>query len=325
MSAHPPRPRPQATPDIQQVLDALVEHLDYVLDSFHAFGLSTKWEAGDEDAPAERDKREAHRHLGPAGPWSRELFDWAHAAAVLHTSMASQLLSGLQTLVADREVMFAPAPIVRSLLENCGFVCWLIYPGEPYTGRRVKAEGGRLLEGWGPRRRGARAYLTRVEDLTHRKAVAKALNHPNLPQLGRQLRTIRREWLHELFYDSEIDKTDGGQIVLRGETYPALRELASWVERLEGANWNSSAVYAILSRGTHPSFTHLSEFVTRTADGEPGRWQLDDAKYIYRLIRAAILTFTSAWRLVAAYLGQPQDKPRALAQAFDQDSRFDGL
>jgi hypothetical protein len=307
--AFPPRKRTSVTPDVEVVLDAYAEHVSTLLDAITDFAETTHWTPLDDDAPLEVERGKALQNYGPGGDWSDEEITYAHAAGVLHTVVAAQLLEGMEKLLVSREVLFSLAPLVRSTVEHCGYVHWILDPGNSYTS-------------WTIRDRVARVLLGRIADRARAAATATQLKAPHLEPIVNSKKKLRKERLPYLFYPSEIEVDSSGEFTLRKhQTVPGPSSLITYIENGHNTSWNAKGMYAMLSNATHPTFSHLAEFVDVAEDGKTS-FKLDDTIYIGRLARAGILSVSLSWQLVLAYLGRPQTVAQQLMDDLQSDPRL---
>lgn len=169
------RPPPPTTPAADAVLDGLAGHIDKVIDAYQQFGSRTAWRATD-DSPVAYEKLMLARKFGPGGAWDGADASHAAASAVLFTNQAGLHLEGIADLLRARHVVVPIVTPTRAILELAGHVYWLLDP--------------RLLTSL--RRRAARVYLSRLDDVTRAKTAAVAVGHPDAPKIGRAARDLRR-------------------------------------------------------------------------------------------------------------------------------------
>lgn len=325
------RPRPYVSSDQSLILDATANHIDRVLDHYADFGFSTDWRPA-ADSPLRYDEMRLLRQYGPGSLvkktewtggqlrtrmvaqsryWDSSAAGYASESCLLLTSLAGQYLEALRILLRDREVLFAPTPLARSVLEIAGYVYWLLDPDVVSI-----------------RDRAARALLAQVSDATRRKTVALHFKHPDAPKIGGLVHRLRKKDLPALFYPSELvdpnavgsaraHKRSSGQLHIRQQAQPGLQESLQFITRATGNNWNTSGMYAYLSNASHPTPHVVYEAIHRDSSGRVLGFAYDNANLPYRVSRLAVLSFLLTWRIGAAYRGLDQDLPLRLSLEMD--------
>lgn len=291
------RPPPATTARAAVVLDALADHIDKVLQAFYDFGVLTRWQPTD-GSPVEYEKAKLARKFGPGGSWDGADASHAAANAVLFTNQAGMHLEGIADLLRARHVVVPLATPTRAILELAGHVYWMLDP--------------RLIESL--RDRAARVYLSRLADATRAKTAALAVQHPDAPKIGKAVRDLRRVTLTARFYPSEITIAMNGSITLREERAPGLGLSLKYIEDVSGVDWNTPAMYAILSNESHPT---LHTVIQNLSPATPGPMDLDDTRWPYNLARAAMMGFVRSWAIAAAYHGLDQEEAGDLGEEIE--------
>lgn len=281
------RPGPHVPPSQAVVLDNLVAHIDKILDAFYDFGSRTDWQATD-DSQLIFERWKLSKQYGPGGDWDTSAADYAAYSGVLFTAVAGQHLEALRLLLDAREVIFAPAPPARAILEIAGHVSWLL-------DTRIDTV----------RDRAARVILAQVQDATRRKTAGLAVKHPDAPKLGGIVHELRSKTLPNLFYESERRANPSGALILREQSYPGLDEALRYISAVSGVPWNTGGMYAYLSNASHPTL-HVITDSLRETDGKVSGFGLEDATLPYRIVRMAIMCFVRCWQITAAYHGLDQ-------------------
>jgi len=288
------RPHPEAVGHTGVVLDALSDHIDKVLEAYNDFAQATQWKQT-EMAPATWESELLRKQYGPGACWTGQDALKDYGVSVVYLAVAAQHMESIRLMLDARLVIFGPQLPVRTTLELCGQICWLLDP------RLTTTHGG------SPRDRAARWCLCQIHDLTKAKRVAYSLGHPQASRFGQDLRDFRIEVSHR-FYKSEWDPTADPKnletrdpTMLRKERFPGgadrLRYLDEIVLREDS---KSQGVYDYLSNAVHPTLIAITEAMDPT--GTLG-FRIPDASLPYRLSRIAILDFLTAWRLTATYAG----------------------
>ncbi|MEV4266635.1 hypothetical protein [Kribbella sp. NPDC049584] len=280
------------------MLDSLADHIDKILDRFYDFGVRSNWTETD-DSPLVYERRWLSRHYGPDVYWDGSAANYAASSGVLFTAVSGQHLEGLRLLLRAREVIFAPAPPARSILEIAGHVFWLLDP-------RLQSL----------RDRAARTFLARLQDGTRRKTAALAVNHPQSPIFGGEVSDFRRRTIPSYFYASEIAPGPRGTIKLRGQSYPGLEEALGYIGEASEVPWNTSGMYAYLSNSSHPTLHVITDSLD-VVGGKITGFGLEDVTLPYRIARMAIMCFVRCWQITAAYHGLDQREAVELGEEVD--------
>jgi hypothetical protein len=202
-------------------------------------------------------------------------------------------------MLRSREVIFAPAPPARAILEIAGHVFWLLDPNV----RSVRV-------------RAARSWTSELMDATRAKTAALAVAHPDAPKFGAAVRRLRRESIPEWFFPSEIEHKQGGKIILCKQEHPGIEASLEFISTATGVPWNTSGMYAYLSNASHPTL-HVITDSLHVVDGEIKGFGHDDVSLPYRITRMAIMCFIRSWQLTAAYYGLDQGEPGDLGEEID--------
>lgn len=298
-------------PGMATVLDAFAEHLDVFLDVQNAFAYQTHWEPANDQAPYVGEQAWALRQWGPGGDWSTENIDRTLMYGVLGLSVSGQLLETILNCLRSRDVLFPLAPLIRSILERCGLVGWLLYTGQD-------------LPKWHIRDRVARLLLLELSDMRYHLSAAKVLSPPSdIQQLVMQL-TDRKAVRAQLFWPSEIEERGDREPLIRGTELPSISQFNKHIGAGIGLDWNHEGVYRVLSNLTHPTYAPLRPLIGVSDPVEGPFWSLDDPSY-FRMVRAALLACSYTWEMLATYLGHPKDEIRQLRRAFDNEPRLANL
>lgn len=300
------RPRSHVPAGQALVLDALGNHIEKVLDKFYDFGVRTGWKETD-DSPLAEERSRMAKQYGPGRitptravrHWDGSSAGHAAASCLLFTAVAGQHLEGIRLMLRAREVIFAPAPPARSVLEIAGHVFWLLDPNVASV-----------------RLRAARSWTAQLSDATRKKTAGLAVNHPDAPKFGASVRQLRRETIPQLFYPSEVDHTKDGKVVLCNQAHPGFEETLTFISRASGVPWNTSGMYAYLSNASHPTL-HVITDSLEIVDGDIRGFALEDVSLPYRITRMAIMCFVRCWQVTAAYHGLDQREPGDLGEEID--------
>lgn len=291
------RPASPTTAAANAVLDGLADHIDKVIDSYQAFGSRTAWRATD-GSPVALEKLNLARKMGPGRQWDGDDASHAAASAVLFTNQAGMHLEGIADVLRARHVVVPPVTPTRAILELAGHVYWLLDP--------------RLSTSL--RRRAARVFLSRLDDATRAKTAAVAVGHPSAPRIGKAVRDRRRVTLPERFYPSEYVIEPGGDVVFKEDKAPGLAASLRYIEEISGVDWNTPAMYSILSNASHPT---LHAVIEGLAPIRSAPLDFADTRWPYNVVRAAIMGFVRSWAITAAYHGLDQEEAGDLGEEID--------
>ncbi|MGB3764522.1 MAG: hypothetical protein WA966_15010 [Ornithinimicrobium sp.] len=326
------RPRSYASSDQANILDATANHVDKILDHYADFGFSTDWGPADVSLLRWEEGR-LKRQIGPGTVktstywtgtakakrtvkttryWDSSAAGRAAESCLLMTSQSAQYLEALRVLLRDRQVIFAPVPLTRSIFEIAGYVAWLLDPNINSV-----------------RDRAARTTLAQISDATRAKAAATQLGHPNASKLGGAVHKLRQVEVPALFYPSEIQAEHQGpacptcgarrktQFRLRDQHQPGLEESLTYITTATRSSWNTGGMYAYLSNASHPTPHVVYESLHRDSNGLVTGFAHDDVTLPYRVTRMAILSFLVCWRMCAGYRGLDQVLPLRLGLELD--------
>lgn len=306
-----PRSRPVTEPGMATILDAFAEHIDVHLDVQNAFAYRTHWEPASDRAPYPWEQGRVLRQWGPGGDWTTENIDRALTFGTLGLSVSGHLLEGVLSCLRSRDVLFPLAPMIRSIVERCGLVGWILY-----TGQNTPT--------WSIRDRVARLLLAEISDMKYHLSAAKVLSPPKeIQQLSKQLAN-RKASIGLLFWPSEITKREGRESLIRGTQLPSISEFNHHIGAGIGLDWNHEGIYRVLSNLTHPTYAPLRPLLGARDPVDGPLWSLDDPTY-FRSVRAALLAYSYTWEMLATYLGYSHGEIRQLREAFDDDPRLKGL
>lgn len=289
--------------DRQQVLASCVTTTEALMAGYRGYQVRTRPEPPAQGCPFLLSQEYVRRKYGPDGDWPVDLVRRITLRALIYQSGALQYLATINALAIHQPYGLGLGPIARSMVEVCGKICWLL--------------DSNLNLRDGLRQRVARLLLDQADDATHRKRLMAELNHPDRALAGDAYRAARDE-AAELFYDSEIDKSDkSGRLKLCGQAIPnpsKLIEIAVETCRSVGSR---DGVYGYLSSMTHPTiFAFIESFPRLTSPGNdmPYLEPRTDAIFAAKLVSLGAISFYDGWRVIASWLGtsfQEADEFRA--------------
>lgn len=295
------RPGPRIDAHEAVVFDALADHMDRMLDEYWRYSQSTEWKTTDH-SPVEYFAERMTRQFGPGGAavWGRDPAHYSAWSSWLFLVVLAQRLNAILILLRSRQVVFSMPPLVRSMFEIHGYVRWLIGP-----------------EVRGARERAARSLQSELSNFTREATVAKLLGSPDVQRLRRSVKDMRQR-IPKMFYGSELNFDDAGNVVLFGEPHPGLQVALNSLtaQDTSGTAYNTEGVYAYLSNASHPTL-HIVEETLMQRGGKIVGIGFEDATMPYKLAMQAMWSFAETWELVAAYYGLDQSVPHALLSERD--------
>jgi hypothetical protein len=283
------------------------------LEASRQFGNRTRWYP-EPDSPLENERTRMKRKRGPKEDWDDVPARGAAWVAAVMLPAAGQYLAGMSALLEKFEVIFPLAPVARSVFELAGRITWLLDP-------RIEA-----------RDRAARYLLIRIDDAIRSKTVAHALGELKQESAaGALLHTLRKQELPRRFFPSEIERTPGGDLIIRRQQLPGLHKSVRILDEVHGESWNAGGLYVFLSAASHPTMRMIFEMVDRreflAAAAIPSddpvatmdlNFRLPDMNYPVTLTRNALLTYVHTWQLVASYHGLEAPEAAELVGWIDQ-------
>lgn len=240
-------PPSQSRVDNHRVLD--VTDLDRCKTSLEA--LAEAWDAvgyrcGDAPAPGSPCDIETHRLAHQVERPDTMLRTIAGDCA-LYVSAASQQLRALAKLMGP-EIVLSGWPLVRSAVEHCGRVAWLL---------------GSVDE---PRDRVARFYMEWIASTHYARMAARTAGLEERAAEHKADRTRAIQSAREIFPDAAMPNHEDkiGDWEIGGQRYKTL----GGAVRLLQERMNTTGLYATLSAVTHPSVTMLQGQIRTTDLGD---------------------------------------------------------
>lgn len=288
--------------DYQARLTELSELYGACRVAFEGLAADTGWHAA-LDSLGDADLREL---LGrdPAAPESvpdvlPSLTDW-----YLHG--ASSYLGSLSVLFANGEVLVAPAPLIRGVLELCARIVWLL--GD----LRHESLERRLARGW------LEALLDAEEA---QKTSGRLLGADSNEKIRRRqrFRNLKRD-AKQLF--PAPHHTSDGRPVLGGQTLPCPH--ACVTAMLSAPTFGLDAAVAggindFYSNRSHPTPYQLSSIWTMSTTGDVQEPVLLRTIFSHEQdARIAVLSFYTALSYTMLYHGWPGDRQHALTTVIDR-------
>ena len=270
----------------QRLSDSQAQRLEELAD-LTLLARSTYFAQGDLNSWKYRTGSVGEDEYSAAAAGNRHANMATHAPAIASVMLrtASEQLAGLAAALRACEVFGAPEPLVRSVLENSAYACWVM---DPQTNGTIR--GARVLA----------AELTTTDHL--RRAIADVSGtendeHAKLSERFQQLKTLAEE-----LYDPFVITKDRSYTV-GGERYPSFTTaVTAWADGPGGGRVSGRGMYGLLCSDTHPkglasrlNWQHGPD--TRIAE------QHVTIGYLERLLTAALSPFYSGLVCLASYHG----------------------
>jgi hypothetical protein len=209
----------------------------------------------------------------------------AVASAMIRT--AGEQLAGLAATFHAGEVFGAPEPLVRSVLENAAYACWVMDPQS--TGEK---RGARVLA----------AELTTVDHL--RRAIEDVAgtdsdDYKTLSARFDQLRTLADELYSPFTPPKGKDRT----YTVGDERYPSFSgAVLAWANGPGGGRTSGRGLYGLLCSDTHPKA--LAARLNWRIGATPNVAEQNvTVPYLEQLVTAALSPFYGALVCLASYQG----------------------
>jgi hypothetical protein len=239
-------------------------------------------------------------------------FDLVSEVVVTYLEVAANHLGGLAALYRNREVMFSPLPLVRSVLEYSAHAMWVLGDGSgtaddvlarAYLEEFVSSEFAKLAAG----RMGSK------QDETYRQAQQrwKIVRDRAIAAFPGTTPTDLSE--------SKPGRTISNQALLSPE------RTVSWMFDQINMKANGSVdkeqsegIYAFLSSGTHPSLYQARQLRKFVDQGEyHGTILTVDLGHLERLLAVGVIAFYNALSYTISYYGLPTEAHDVLSQRID--------
>jgi hypothetical protein len=249
--------------------------------TYFAQGNMFGWKA-QPGSVGERERKAALSGIRKAG-----MATHAPAVASVMIRTAAEQLAGLAAIFRAGEVFGAPEPVVRSVLENSAYACWVMD-----TQSTGETRGARVLA----------AELTTVDHL--RAAIEEVVgthsdDYKMLSKSFDKLVALAKE----LYSPFVLPKGNDHTYTVGGERYPSFtRAVINWAEGPGGGHTSGKGVYGLLCSDTHPK--GLAARVNWHSGAEPNTAEQSvTLSYLENLVTAAISPFYGANVLLASYHG----------------------
>ncbi len=212
-----------------------------------------------------------------------------HAPAVASTMIrtAGEQLAGLAAMFRAGEVFGAPEPVVRSVLENSAYACWVMDPQT--TGIK---RGARVLA----------AELTTVDHLRSAIKEVVGMDGEDYKYLSASFEKLV-ELATDLYKPFSEPRSNDRKYTVGDERYPSFtRAVMAWADGPGGGNTSGRGVYGLLCSDTHPK--GLAARLNWHTGATPNiAHQSVTLRYLDNLVTASLSPFYGALVLLASYHG----------------------
>ncbi len=212
-----------------------------------------------------------------------------HAPAVASVMMrtAGEQLAGLAAVFRAGEVFGAPEPVVRAVLENSAYACWVMDPQS--TGEK----------------RGARVLAAELTTVSHMRSAIEELGGTSTEEYRTLTGTFDQlvALADELYSPFTSPKGNDRTYTVGGERYLSFTHaVVAWADGPGGGHISGRGLYGLLCSDTHPK-----ALATRL-NWRPGATpnvseQIVPLPYLDRLVTAALSPFYGALVCLASYHG----------------------
>jgi hypothetical protein len=203
------------------------------------------------------------------------------------TRTAGEQLAGLAVTFRAGEFFGAPEPVVRSVLENCAYACWVMDPQS--TGEK----------------RGARVLAAELTTVDHLRSAIKELagtegdDYATLSASFDQLVKLAIE----LYSPFNLPKGNDRTYTVGSERYPSFtRAVTAWADGPGGSSTSGRGVYGLLCSDTHPKAL-AARLNWHAGSGQNVAEQSVTLPYLENLVTAALSPFYGALVVLASYHG----------------------
>lgn len=298
--------------DVSVRLEQLAQLADSCRGAFHAVSAESHWRPTLGSAASAAQDLINHKDPASSGDGVMAGFDLVSEVVVTYLEIAAGHLGGLATLCRAGEVFFAPAPLVRSVMENSAHAMWVIgdKPGEPAD----------IL---------ARAYLEEFASCESAKRAAEKIGSEEDDgyQQANRRRTIVRDRAIAAFPGTTrtdlSEKKPGRKIA--DQVLPGAVAGVKWMfellhTRADGTvtEHQASGIYAFLSSGTHPSLYQVRQLRVPVDHGDHhGTILRMDVAFFERLLAAAVMPFYGALSYVLSFYGLDSTAHDKLTEEID--------
>lgn len=212
-----------------------------------------------------------------------------HAPAVASVLIrtAAEQLAGLAAILRAGEVFGALEPVVRSVLENSAYACWVMDP---------QATGDQ---------RGARVLAAELTTVSHlRSALDEVSEAGNADSVQLTVRYDQLEALATALYPPfNPPKRSNDRYTVGGERYPRFTEaVIAWADGPGGGHVSGRGIYGLLCSDTHPKAL-AARLNWRRGSTSTRADQHVDLSYLDALVTAALSPFYSGLVCLASYHG----------------------
>ncbi|WP_133248769.1 DinB family protein [Williamsia muralis] len=221
-------------------------------------------------------------------------YDLVSEVVVTYLEVAAGHFGGLAALFRRREVMFAPLPLVRSIIEHAAHTIWVLGDGKGAANDAV-----------------ARAYLEEFVSWEFAKEAAGRMGSKtstDYKDAVKRWKTIRDRAIAAF---PGTTPTDLGKRTLGGQSLPgpeeAVRQMFVFINREAGGTVDdrqARGIYSFLCSGTHPSTYQAQQLRVPVDHGDHAGSILQmDVEFLEKVLALAVVAFYNALGYTMAFLG----------------------
>lgn len=286
------RVKPSLSSDVVERLNELAELAEGCRSAFLEMSAQSHWRpAGGSQA-----ERWQNDITDPAvSDQVRAGYDLVSEVVGTYLEIAANHLGGIAALLRGREVMFAPLPLVRSIIEHAAHTVWVLGDG--------RGAANDML---------ARAYLEEFASWEFAKQAAGRMGSktsPDYEHAERRWKTIRDRAI-AAFPGTTPTDLGGPARTLSGQTLPgpeeAVQQLFDLIYREAGGTVDArqaQGMYAFLCSGTHPSTYQAQQLRVPVDHGDHAGTILQmDVESLEKMLALAVVAFYSALGYTMGFL-----------------------
>lgn len=294
--------QPPLPDDVAERLDALAGLADACRAAYREMSAQTHWRP----APGSPAAHVQRGIIDPADNSDGILsgYDLVSEVVATYLEIAAGQFGGLAALLRGGEAMFAPLPVIRTIIEHAAHTVWVL--------------GGDPTED--PNNMLARAYLEEFASCEAAKLAAELLGSESSAHHKERWKTIRDRAIAAFPDATRADLDKQGGRTLSGQKLPgpvgAVEQMFDLIYRKAGGTVTSdqaAGIYAYFCVGTHPSMSRARQLRVPVDHGDhAGTVLMMDVETLERILAVAVVAFYSALGYTLSFLGADEAPYAAL-------------
>ena len=299
--------QPPLSDDVAERLDELAELLDACGGAFFEMSAQTHWRP----APGSPAARVQRGITDPADNSDDILsgYDLVSEVVATYLEIAAGHFRGLGALLRGREAVFAPLPLIRSIIEHAAHTIWVL--GDPAD------TANNML---------ARAYLEEFASCEYAKLAAERMGLESSADHAQRWKTVRARAMAAFPDATRADLCEDGGRTLAGQKLPGpdavVQQMFDYIHRTAGGTATSrqaAGVYAYFCGGTHPATSRARQLRVPVDHGDhAGTAFAMDIESLERMLAIAVFAFYNALGYTMSFLGGDETPKEGLADRIDE-------